>query len=176
MRADGLAVAQHGDAIGDRENFFEPVRDVDDADLLRLEARDDLEQPLHFGLAQGRRRLVHDEHSRGRPDRLRNLDELLLGHAEAVDQPIGVDVGADALQQVARLAPAAAPVDAAPRGARLERERDVFGDRQVRKQRRLLVDRGDAERARRRGIHRGDRLAGHRQRARVGGARRRSSP
>ena len=53
--------------------------------------------------------------------------------------------------------------------ARLERERDVLGDRQVRKERRLLVDRGDAKRARHRGIHRRDRPAGHGQSSRVGG-------
>ena len=43
---------------------------------------------------------------RGRADRLRNLDELLLGHAEALDEPVRVDAGADARQQIARLAPA----------------------------------------------------------------------
>ena len=176
VRADRAAVAQHGDAIGNRENLFEPVRDVDDADLLGLQPRDDLEEPLHLRPAQRRRRLVHDEHSRGRPNRLRNLDELLLRHAEAVDQPIGVEVGAHTRQQVARLAPSAAPVDAAPRRSRLERERDVLGDRQVRKQRRLLVDGSDAERARHGGTHRRDRPAGHGQGSRVGGARRLSSP
>src|SRR6185436_20053567 len=40
------------------------------------------------------------------------------------------------------------PVDAAPRASGLEAERDVLRHREVGKQRRLLVDRGDPERAR----------------------------
>ena len=52
-------------------------------------------------------------------------------------------------------------------GARLERERDVLGDGQMRKQRRLLIDGGDAKRARRPGSS-WPRPAGHRQGARVG--------
>ena len=39
---DGVAVAQHGDAVGDRGDFIEAVRDVDDADAFgaqRVDAR-----------------------------------------------------------------------------------------------------------------------------------------
>ena len=63
----------------------------------------------------------------------------------------------------------AAPVDAAPRRARLERERDVLGDRQVREQRRLLINGRDAQRARRCRAHRGHRLRRQQTGPRVGG-------
>ena len=47
-------------------------------------------------------------------------------------------------------------------------ERDVLGDRQVGKQRRLLVDGGDAERARQRRRHVRHVTSRHRQAARIG--------
>ena len=43
-RADIGAVAQHRDAVGDRENLVEPMADVDDADAARFEASHDVEQ------------------------------------------------------------------------------------------------------------------------------------
>ena len=60
------------------------------------------------------------------------------------------------------------PVHAAPGAARLERERDVFRDGQMREERGLLINHRDAQRTRSRGIHVLDRTARHRQRAAVG--------
>ena len=67
-----------------------------------------------------------------------------------------------------RAAPASAPVHAAPDAAGLERQREVFGDGQVRKQRRLLVDGGDPERARERRRHVWHDAPGHGERAGIG--------
>ena len=52
-----------------------------------------------------------------------------------------------------------APADTAPASVRLEPDRDVLGDRQVRKERRLLVNRGDSQLARTHRIEVADRLA-----------------
>ena len=52
-----------------------------------------------------------------------------------------------------------APANAAPAAARLEPDRDVLGDRQVRKERRLLVNRGDSQLARTHRIKVADRPA-----------------
>ncbi len=132
--------------------------------LVGLEARDDFEEALDLSLAQRGGRLVHDEDPRVRADRLGDLDQLLLGHAESLDEPIGVDVCADPRQQIARVPAAAPPIDLAPPRARLERERDVLGNRQMREQRRLLINRRDAQRARRGRAHLRHRSAGHGQR------------
>jgi len=59
-------------------------------------------------------------------------------------------------------------VHAPPDASRLERQREVFGDREMWKQRRLLVDDGDAERSRQRRRHVRNRSTGHRQAAFVG--------
>ena len=65
------------------------------------------------------------------------------------------------VEQLARVAGVAPPIDPAPRRRGFERERDVLGHRQVREQRRLLIDRGDAQRARRGRAHLRHRSAAH---------------
>ena len=58
---DRLAVAQHGDAVADREHLLELVRDVDRGDALVAEAADDPEQDLDLRLGERSGRLVEDE-------------------------------------------------------------------------------------------------------------------
>ncbi len=84
-----------------------------------------------------------------RADRLGDFHDLLLRHAERAHRALGRDIGAGALQQFARLAIARLPIHLAPEPRALQRERDVFRDREVREQCGLLVDRGDPQRARR---------------------------
>ena len=52
MRGDRLSVAKHGDPIGDGEDLLEAVRDVDHADAVAAEQRDDTEQALHLTFTQ----------------------------------------------------------------------------------------------------------------------------
>jgi hypothetical protein len=96
--ADEGPVAQGGDAIGDPGQLVQPVRDVDDPDSAAPQVADDAEEVLHLAVAQGRRRLVHDDDLRVRPDRLRDLDELLLGHRQPSRFHRGVDLGADSCE------------------------------------------------------------------------------
>ena len=81
------------------------------------------------------------------PMRLGDLDDLLLGHAERLDQARRIDRGADPAEQLRRPALPCRPVEPPPGAAGFERHRDVLCDRQVGEERRLLVDGGDAERA-----------------------------
>ena len=151
---DGLPIAEDGDAIGNREDLFETMRDIDDAAAVRLEQPDDREQSLDFAFGQRGRRLVHDDDLRVGADRLGDLDDLLLGHAERFDQARRIDRGADPAEELRRPALTCRPVQPPPRAAGFERHRDVLGDRQVGEERWLLVDGGDAERAGAAGIHR----------------------
>ena len=76
-----------------------------------------------------------------------------------------VDVEPDALRDARASPPPCAPVDEEPR-ARLAADEDVLGDRHVRGERELLVDRDDAElSARRAGSRQRHRLAGEVDRA-----------
>ena len=49
-------------------------------------------------------RLVHDDHPRVRRQRLRDLDELLVGDREPASQPVGVEPHAELLEHGGRLA------------------------------------------------------------------------
>ena len=151
QRGDDLAVAQHRDAIGDRGNLLEPVRDVDHAGAAVAQPRDRGEQLRRLPVGERGGRLVHDQHARLGAERLGDLDHLLLGHAQRLDHGV---------RDRSRPRPAPADPRHAARAPRqstrrhgvpgLERERDVLGDGQIREERRLLVDGRDAERARER--------------------------
>ena len=45
----------------EREDFVQPMGNVDDAHALRSQSRDDLEQALDLAIGERRRRLVHDQ-------------------------------------------------------------------------------------------------------------------
>ena len=95
-------------------------------------------------------RLVHDEDASVGADRLGDLDDLLLRHAERLRQPIGIDARRrPARGALSNAAAARRPIDTAPAVTALERQRDVLGDREIGKERRLLIDRRDAEGTRR---------------------------
>ena len=172
-RRDGFAVAEDRDAIRDGGNLLEAVGNVDDAGAVLAEPGDDGEEPLDLALAQRRGRLVHDQDPRVGADGLGDLDDLLLGHAERLDEPVGIDRRADPAEQLRRALPPGLPAQAAPGPAALERQRDVLGDGQVREERRLLVDGRDAEGARRVRIDVRHGLARDGQRAGIGAAPRR---
>jgi hypothetical protein len=77
--------------------------------------------------------------------RLRDLDHLLLGDPERIDAPIGID-GDTHFRQAAlgRFTNTAAVDPAAAR--RFVPQQNVLGDRQLRNEAQLLIDRRDAER------------------------------
>jgi len=166
---DVAAVAKDGDAVADFEDFIEAVGDVDDAGAGGAQVGNDAEETLGFALGEGGGGFVEDEDFGVRTDGLGDLDDLLFRHAEGGDEAGGVDVGAGAFEQIAGLARALFPIDAAEEAGRLEREGDVFGDGEVREERGLLIDGGDAESARDgRGVVR-DGLAEDGERAGIGG-------
>jgi hypothetical protein len=59
--ANGLAVAQHDDAVGDLLNLLHLMRDVAHADAVLLELADDPEQLVHFLIGERRGRLIEHE-------------------------------------------------------------------------------------------------------------------
>ena len=145
-RAHARAVAQDGDAVGDLKQLFQPVRDVDDADALRPQLADHPEQMLHLAVAERRGRLVHDQDAGLGPERPGDLDKLLLRHGQAgAPRSSGSMPAPIALEQLRARARRAGASGPAARRRRLQAQRDVLGHRQVREERRLLVDRGDAQ-------------------------------
>ena len=101
---DVAPVAQHGDAIGERHHLFDAVGDVDDADAFGGELADDAEQALALGGREGGGGLVHDEDAGVERQGLGDLDELLLAHAQAGGARLGVEVDAEAGEELCRAA------------------------------------------------------------------------
>ena len=77
-----LAVAQHGDAIGESDDLVQTVRRVDDRDARLRQLPHDLEQGLAFRARKRGRRLVHDQDPRVQRQRLGDLDQLLFAYPE----------------------------------------------------------------------------------------------
>ncbi len=99
-RAGDLAVAQHRDAVGDREHLAELVGDEDDRLALVDEAADDGEELVDLAGRQYGRRLVEDQDVGLAEQRLDEFDPLLLADREVFDLRIGIDTQAVTLLEV----------------------------------------------------------------------------
>src|SRR4029079_3193046 len=102
---------QDGDGVADREDLVEPVRDEQHRGAALAQRLDDPEQALYLVPGQRRRRLVHDQYARVEGERLGDLDDLLIGDREAAHRLLGIELNAEALQQLAHRAMRRAAVD-----------------------------------------------------------------
>ena len=93
------AVAHHGDALAEREDLLEAVRDEEHRVAARAQRLDDAEQPLDLGRRERRGRLVHHDHARVRRQRLGDLDQLLVGDREPAREPVRVEPDAELVEQ-----------------------------------------------------------------------------
>ena len=170
------AVAHHGDALAEREDLVQPVRDEQHRRAPGAQRLDDAEEALDLGLRERGRRLVHHDHARLGRERLGDLDDLLVGDREPACDAVGIELDAELVEQPRGLAPHAPPVDAPAAAQRLGADEDVLRDGQVGEERGLLEDDRDAGRVRLRGRVEDDLARRRAARARCrAGARRRGS-
>src|SRR5476649_1192445 len=108
---DRVAVAQHGDGVGDARNLVQLVRNEDRRNALLLQFQQQVEQGRAVALVQTRRRLVEDQQFDVFAQRFRDLDQLLLADNQVDDQGIGFFIQSNLLQQGARAALRQFPVD-----------------------------------------------------------------
>ena len=168
VRADALTIAQDGDAVGEGEDFLEAVGNINDADAVFAEVADDGEEEALLLLGEGRGGLVHDHDAGTGAEGAGDFHELLLGHGEGAHFGFGGNLGAEAGEPLLGSGAAGGPIDPRAGGRGFEAEREIFGDGEVGEQGRLLVNTGDAERARGRRREVGDALAGEGEGAAVG--------
>ena len=90
------------------------MRDVDARDPLARELTHEIEQRLHFQLAQRGGGLVEDQHARLPAYRLEDLDLLLPADAERSRRLVRGDVHTESAEQLACLAHQPRPVDERP--------------------------------------------------------------
>ncbi len=138
---DDLAVAHHRDAVGQFVDLVQPVGDIDDGDAVALEFADQLEQLAHVGVLQRLGRLVEEQNLRFGGERAGDLDDVALRQRQFGDAPVHRHAqfgGGDAPKEPLGLGGAAG-------GGELRRGKlQVFQDGQVRRERRVLIDDGDA--------------------------------
>ena len=148
--ADHAAVAHDAHAVADLHDLVELVGDEHDGVAIGRVAAQELEQPARLLRRQNGGRLVHDQDAGVAEQGLEDLDLLLEADGEFVDARVGVEVEAEALDDLARLAPRGGDVErrAAPR---LGAQDQVLGDGQGLHQHEVLVHHPDAL---------GDRVAG----------------
>ena len=148
VRADLGTVAQHADAVGDREDLVEPVRDIEDADTALAHAPHGLEQDLDLGLRERRGRLVEHQHARAvlpLPEGAGDGDTGALGSGELRHRAPDVDLEAQRREHVVRAAALGTPQDP-PAGAGLEAapEGEVLHDAERVDERQILVDEAES--------------------------------
>lgn len=143
-RSDELPVPEHRDPVGNLIDLLQKVGDEDDAEPARLEAPDNAEQHRHLMRIEARRRLVEDQHLAGEIDGSGNGNHLLDRDRIAGEIAGDVDVEFIVGKQIPRAPVHRAHVDHAET-AGLAPEEEVLGNRQVRQQVDLLVDRADPE-------------------------------
>jgi hypothetical protein len=142
------AVAQDRAAVGERHDLFQPVRHINNAGALLLQAAQHAEQSRDLAVLQRSRRLVENEHAAAPPQRLGDGDDLLLGKAELPYRQIGIGRKVESAELRARLVAHARTID---EGGQAEQppqrwiaELQILRDRQRRQQMQLLWDGGDA--------------------------------
>ena len=144
-RGHVASVAEDGHALPDAKHLLHPVRDVHHGHAACGQASDRVEQLPDLALAQGGRRLVHDEDARLVGQRPCDLDHLLLREPEAAHAGIGIQRYTQIGEYSRCLTPHPRPVEhAGPPGRGLAQE-DVLRHGEVWNETELLIDRADAE-------------------------------
>ena len=146
-RDDVLAVAEDRRPVAQVEDLVEAVADEEHRDTAIAKPPDDREEARHLVGRERGSRFVEDEHPSLDRQRLRDLDQLLVGHRQAADGRVDVELHLELIEQGLGRAPRGTPVDRAEATGRGVADEDVLGDRQVREEPRLLVDDCDPQRA-----------------------------
>src|SRR5581483_6154100 len=139
------AVADDDDAVGERDELAQPVRDEHDDLSLLLQLDDAREELLRLGVGERRVGLVEQEHLRRilLEQRAGDLGQLLDDEAAGTELLVGVALDAELRQH--RELDRAGPRPSAG-GAAVLFQHEVLGDAQVREELYLLVDDRDEPR------------------------------
>ena len=147
-RLDGLTVAQDRRTVGNLGDLSELVGDDDDGDALVAQAAHEVEELGRVVVVEGGGGLVQDQQAHVLGQRLADLDELLLAHAERSDLGRHVFLQADLFQDLLSAVVDLVPVNEAELAGLVSAQEDVFRDRQIGNEGQLLVNDANAERLR----------------------------
>ena len=140
---DDVAVSHHDDALADGEDLLKPVRHVHHGRAVVPKPTDELEEPFRFGRAKSGSRLIEEQVLRAGAQGTRDLDELTVGWREGLDEDVGAEPGADAVEPRRGDGTCAALRIDAPLG-RLPAQQQILSHAHAGHEDGLLADRIDA--------------------------------
>ena len=167
LRHEG-AVAEHRPAVGDAEDLVELVADEQDGLALGLERFNQIVKLCDLLVGEGSGWFVHDDHACIDRQGAGDGHQVLAGNAQVAQPRVGVQIRPDAAQDRRGAGAHCAAVDKAPPGAGRVADKDVLGHGHLVEKHGLLMDRGDAGRARRLRCRKTHRLSGDQYLALVG--------
>ena len=156
--ARGPAIAEHRETVADLLDLFQEMGDVDHRQTLGPETENEREELLDIVSGEAAGRFVENQHAAFQSHGPGDFDHLLLGNRQPPDFDFGGHVGGAHLRHGPDCPPSSlSPTDQRPEG-RFNSQEDVLHDRQVRRQRKLLIDHGHSALA---GSERAVRSEGH---------------
>lgn len=167
---DMPAIAEDGDAIGQLENLFEAVADIQDADPIGSQLANDSEERGGFPGGEGGGWFVENQQAAIAREGSGQGHELTLGHRQQADWHSPVESFAQAIQDCERMVPHLAMVE--PPAAELgefSSDEEILNRVEVGEDRRFLMDHGDSGRFRTRDAARFQRVVRDVDFSRVGG-------
>jgi len=136
------ATAQHGDAVGDREDLVEFVADQDDALAIVFHAFDHREEAVDLLRREHARGFIEDQKFRALQERFEDFDPLLFSGAEVCDAGMQVNLEAVAAREL--LDGACEGAGGEDGGEARKADREVLGDRVALGEVEVLRDEADA--------------------------------
>jgi hypothetical protein len=144
-RAHAFSIPQNCHPVSQGDDLFEPMGDVDDANAAGAKFTHHPEQKLLLRLGQRSRGLIHDDDAGISSKGAGDLHQLLFRHGQTPNLGFDGNICANPAKQLGRLGASMRPTDSAMDLHWFQSQANVFGDGQVGKKRRLLVDAGDPQ-------------------------------
>ncbi len=138
---DRFAVTQYGDAVRDAAQFFETMRNINNAGAAFPEPAYDFEKAVRLALRKRSGGLIQNQYANVSAQCLGDLDELLFRHRKRARYTFGIDLRADRLDQLFGAPPPGRPVHSTKKAARFVHQCNVFGHGEIGKDGGLLINR-----------------------------------
>ena len=138
--ADAFAVAQNGEAVAHGPDFFEKVGDIDNRKPLAFEPTNEIEQLFDIAAREAAGRFIEHKHPAADRDGPGHFNQLLLGNRQTSGPKIERNVRTpDSGQPGRRFLAKFGAFDERP-CRWFHAQENIFGDRQVRRERKLLIN------------------------------------
>src|SRR6201987_4382967 len=137
------AVPKDGNAVSNRKDFRQSVRNIDHYHATGSERSYDFQEANHFSFVQRSCRFIHDNDARLSRESPSNLDELLLADRKFADQSARVDIEIQRVQNLYRISVHRLPIDEWST-SRLPGHENILGDAKMGQQTEFLKNYTDA--------------------------------